>query len=150
MSPYSRGSLPYELPVTIAPVGTPVELYERPRSLFVAGFIGSPKMNFLTGKFAEPYGACTIGVRSEHIQIGPGEGAWMGKVGSAMADPGAPFGARTAVSDNGSSPAPSDQNGYSIVEAESLEAARAFTDGHPFLSEGKGRFTVEIFELVPM
>ena len=24
------------------------------------------------------------------------------------------------------------------------------TDGHPFLSEGKGRFTVEIFELVPM
>jgi len=77
-------------------------------------------------------------------------GAWMGKVGSAMADPGAPFGARTAVSDNGSSPAPSDQNGYSIVEAESLEAARAFTDGHPFLSEGKGRFTVEIFELVPM
>jgi hypothetical protein len=77
-------------------------------------------------------------------------GAWMGKVGSALADPGAPFGARAAVSDNGSSPAPSDQNGYSIIEAESLEAARAFTDGHPFLSEGKGRFSVEIFELVPM
>jgi hypothetical protein len=77
-------------------------------------------------------------------------GAWMGKVGSALADPGAPFGARTAVSDNGSSPAPSDQNGYTIVEAESLDAARALTDGHPFLSEGKGRFTVEIFELVPM
>jgi hypothetical protein len=77
-------------------------------------------------------------------------GTWMGKVGSALADPGAPFGARASVSDNGSSPAPSDQNGYSIVEADSLEAARAFTDGHPFLSEGKGRFTVEIFELVPM
>jgi hypothetical protein len=77
-------------------------------------------------------------------------GAWMGKLGSAMVDPGAPFGARAAVSDNGASPAPSDQNGYTIVEAESLEAARAFTDGHPFLSEGKGRFAVEIFELVPM
>src|SRR6202030_2714493 len=72
-------------------------------------------------------------------------GAWMGKLGSALADAGAPFGARTTVSDNVSSPAASDQNGYSIVEADSLEAARAFTDGHPFLTEGKGRFTVEIF-----
>jgi hypothetical protein len=76
--------------------------------------------------------------------------AWMGKVGPALADPGAPFGARTTVSDNGSSPAASDQNGYSVIEAESLEAARAYTDGHPFLTEGKGRFTVEIFELMPM
>ena len=77
-------------------------------------------------------------------------GAWMGKLVSALADPGAPFGARTTVSDDGTSPAASDQNGYSIVEADSLEAARGFTDGHPFLTEGKGRFTVEIFELVPM
>jgi hypothetical protein len=77
-------------------------------------------------------------------------GAWMGKLGPALVDAGAPFGARTTVSDNGSSPAASDQNGYSVVEADSLEAARAFTDGHPFLTEGKGRFTVEIFELLPM
>src|SRR3569832_543327 len=61
-------------------VGTPVALYESPQSLFVAGFIGSPKMNFLRGKFADPYGAATIGVRSEHIAIGAGEGAWTGKV----------------------------------------------------------------------
>ena len=33
-------------------VGSPAELYERPNSIFVAGFIGSPKMNFLTGNFA--------------------------------------------------------------------------------------------------
>jgi multiple sugar transport system ATP-binding protein len=33
-------------------VGTPMELYERPASLFVAGFIGSPRMNFLTGQLA--------------------------------------------------------------------------------------------------
>jgi multiple sugar transport system ATP-binding protein len=31
-------------------VGTPSELYNRPRNLFVAGFIGSPAMNFLPGK----------------------------------------------------------------------------------------------------
>ena len=77
-------------------------------------------------------------------------GEWMGKVGSAMVDGGAPFGARATVSDDGTSPAPSDQNGYTIVEAGSLDGARALTYGHPFLSEGKGRFTIEIFELVPM
>ena len=77
-------------------------------------------------------------------------GDWMGRVGSALVDAGAPLGARAAVSDAGSSPEPSDQNGYSIVEADSLDGARAFTEDHPFLSEGKGRFTVEIFELVPM
>jgi hypothetical protein len=77
-------------------------------------------------------------------------GEWMGRVGSAMVDGGAPFGQRTAVSDDGTNPAPSDQNGYTIVEASSLDGARALTDGHPFLSEGKGRFTIEIFELTPM
>jgi hypothetical protein len=77
-------------------------------------------------------------------------GDWMGRVGSALVDGGAPFGARTAVSDDGTSPAPSDLNGYTIVEADTLDGARALIDGHPFLSEGKGRFTIEIFELVPM
>jgi multiple sugar transport system ATP-binding protein len=34
-------------------VGAPLELYHHPRNLFVAGFIGSPKMNFLEGRLAE-------------------------------------------------------------------------------------------------
>jgi multiple sugar transport system ATP-binding protein len=33
-------------------IGSPLELYDRPANLFVAGFIGSPAMNFLTGKVA--------------------------------------------------------------------------------------------------
>ena len=63
-------------------VGTPMELYDRPQSLFVAGFIGSPKMNFLSGKFADKYKAHTVGVRSEHIEIAPkpADGVWSGKV----------------------------------------------------------------------
>jgi multiple sugar transport system ATP-binding protein len=61
-------------------VGTPMELCENPQSLFVAGFIGSPKMNFLTGKFADPFKATTVGVRSEHIDIVPANGTWNGKV----------------------------------------------------------------------
>ena len=61
-------------------VGTPLELYEAPQSVFVAGFIGSPKMNFLNGSIAAGYGAGSIGIRSEHIELGSGEGAWKGKV----------------------------------------------------------------------
>ncbi len=34
---------------SVAQCGAPLELYHRPRNLFVAGFIGSPKMNFLPG-----------------------------------------------------------------------------------------------------
>jgi multiple sugar transport system ATP-binding protein len=36
--------------------GSPQEIYDRPSNLFVAGFIGSPSMNFLTGKLV-PHGA---------------------------------------------------------------------------------------------
>ena len=63
--------------------GTPIELYERPASIFVAGFIGSPSMNFLpatasdgsvtlsngtviqTGGNAQ--GSVTLGIRPEHL-----------------------------------------------------------------------------------
>ena len=64
----------------IEQVGTPMELYERPDSLFVAGFIGSPKMNFLEGAFADKFGAHTLGVRPEHIDIKTSDGLWSGKV----------------------------------------------------------------------
>jgi multiple sugar transport system ATP-binding protein len=37
---------------SIAQIGAPLELYHRPRSRFVAGFIGSPRMNFLPGQVA--------------------------------------------------------------------------------------------------
>ncbi len=50
-------------------VGTPMELYENPNSVFVAGFIGSPKMNFITGPAAEKLKAKTIGVRPEHFEF---------------------------------------------------------------------------------
>ena len=77
-------------------------------------------------------------------------GQWMTRLGPSLADAGAPFGQRTALADDGSNPAPGDLNGYSIVEADSLDAAKALANKHPFLAEGKGRFSVEVFELVPM
>ncbi|MCO6188339.1 ABC transporter ATP-binding protein [Rhizobium sp. L1K21] len=67
----------------IEQVGSPMELYNHPRNLFVAGFIGSPKMNFVEGKDAQAFGAPTIGIRPEHLSYSSSEGAWKGKVGVA-------------------------------------------------------------------
>ena len=63
----------------IEQVGAPLELYNHPRNLFVAGFIGSPKMNFIEGAEAAKHNAHTIGVRPEHISVG--DGPWEGVVG---------------------------------------------------------------------
>jgi len=61
-------------------VGTPMELYETPKSLFVAGFIGSPKMNLLTGEHAAKFDCTTVGIRSEHLDIVEQDGDWSGEV----------------------------------------------------------------------
>src|SRR5262249_35303587 len=79
----------------IEQVGAPLELYHHPTNRFVAGFIGSPKMNFLPGKLvsAEPTRArvalrdgtsvivaadatraakdseVTVGIRPEHLRV---------------------------------------------------------------------------------
>ena len=73
----------------IEQAGAPLELYNNPRNLFVAGFIGSPKMNFLTASadgaglkvagntvsLSRPVaGAVTLGVRPEHITLAEGSG----------------------------------------------------------------------------
>ncbi len=64
----------------IEQVGTPLDLYNKPDSLFVAGFIGSPKMNLISGAIAEKYNATTIGIRPEHLQISRTSGTWPAKV----------------------------------------------------------------------
>ncbi|ALU87491.1 ABC-type maltose/maltodextrin transport system, ATPase component protein [Herbaspirillum rubrisubalbicans M1] len=81
---------------SIAQVGTPMELYHHPRNRFVAGFIGSPRMNFLPVQVVsvqeqgilvrlssseetvlvaaqgqvQPGQSLTLGVRPEHMEIG--------------------------------------------------------------------------------
>ncbi len=80
--------------------GPPLEVYQRPRTVFAAGFLGSPRMNFLRGKISgrtdegvavelagggtvrarvRSDGAAvgdevTVGVRPEHLQLTPGDG----------------------------------------------------------------------------
>ncbi|WP_201832308.1 ABC transporter ATP-binding protein [Microvirga zambiensis] len=89
----------------IEQVGTPLELYHRPANLFVAGFIGSPQMNFIECRVAgtgpdevlvdlpsggtlavpalpdgiRPGDSVTLGVRPDHVRIGP-EGTLTGRV----------------------------------------------------------------------
>jgi multiple sugar transport system ATP-binding protein len=50
--------------------GSPLDLYQKPASLFVAGFIGAPKMNFLEAAEAQKP-AAWIGIRPEHVSVDP-------------------------------------------------------------------------------
>jgi ABC-type sugar transport system ATPase subunit len=62
----------------IEQVGTPKEIYERPINTFVAGFIGSPRMNFIPKNALQaaptlasqlPPAATQVGIRPEHLHI---------------------------------------------------------------------------------
>ncbi len=64
----------------IQQVGSPMELYNRPANLFVAGFIGSPGMNFIEASRVGVADAKTIGVRPEHLALSRDGGEWQGKV----------------------------------------------------------------------
>ncbi len=78
-------------------IGSPLELYHRPRNLFVARFIGSPKMNLLAATSdgaavsfsgmtvalsgeALPPGPVRLGVRPEHLSLGDGPTSFTGRV----------------------------------------------------------------------
>jgi multiple sugar transport system ATP-binding protein len=63
--------------------GSPLELYDRPDNLFVAGFIGSPRMNFIGNEMARHYGAATIGIRPEHLRATRDGDGWQGMVSVA-------------------------------------------------------------------
>jgi hypothetical protein len=76
--------------------------------------------------------------------------AWMEKVGPALKDLGTPFGPGKSVADDGSTGDAISLTGYSIVEADDLAAASALTQGHPYLSEGAGNFSIELYELMPV
>ncbi len=65
----------------IEQVGSPLDLYKSPKNTFVAGFMGSPKMNFIAGATSASYGAATIGIRPEHIEVSAQSGMWRGIVG---------------------------------------------------------------------
>ena len=67
----------------IEQIGSPLDLYNTPKNKFVAGFIGSPKMNLIKGREAEKHNANTIGIRPEHVTVSKTDGLWEGRVGVA-------------------------------------------------------------------
>jgi multiple sugar transport system ATP-binding protein len=115
-------------------IGTPLELYDRPANLFVAGFIGSPAMNFIRGTYRKdgasahvvlPSGArvpapltgaadgtdVVYGVRPEHFALSHGGEGLAGEV--AVVEP---TGADTHV----------------VIRAAGHELLAVFRERHPF------------------
>lgn len=64
----------------IEQIGTPMELYNNPANKFVAGFIGSPQMNFIDAEYLDVKDAKTVGIRPEHIALDAKVGDISGKV----------------------------------------------------------------------
>jgi multiple sugar transport system ATP-binding protein len=64
----------------IEQIGTPMELYNKPANKFVAGFIGSPHMNFIEAAKIGATGAETLGIRPEHITLDRERGDWKGRI----------------------------------------------------------------------
>jgi len=60
----------------IEQIGTPMEIYERPATRFVAGFVGSPQMNFLDAKLSGTAGADAVATLGDgtHVQTAIGWG----------------------------------------------------------------------------
>ncbi|MBI2933595.1 MAG: ATP-binding cassette domain-containing protein [Planctomycetes bacterium] len=50
-------------------VAPPEDIYRRPATVFVAGFVGSPRMNLLSGDILPGSGAHTVGIRPEDVVI---------------------------------------------------------------------------------
>ncbi len=85
-------------------IGAPLDLYDRPGNLFVAGFLGSPSMNFLEGAFTrdgdaahvecadgtklpvpadvavQPGQRVVFGIRPEHLDLGAGDSNMIAEV----------------------------------------------------------------------
>jgi hypothetical protein len=77
--------------------------------------------------------------------------AWFHELGSAVADGGNPFapGASKAISADGAvSDAKSNASGYSVLEADSLDAATSLAKGCPVLQGGASIEVYETFEVM--
>ena len=53
----------------IEQIGSPMELYNKPANIFVAGFLGSPAMNFLPAEYIGGQSGQTLGIRPEYLRI---------------------------------------------------------------------------------
>jgi hypothetical protein len=76
-------------------------------------------------------------------------GAWMGRVGDSLVDVGAPLGGSRSVDQGSRASGGSHVTGFSVLQADSLDAAAALVENHPHLSTPGGA-SVEILEYLPV
>ena len=75
--------------------------------------------------------------------------AWQNRCGDAMVDMGTPLSNGQKMSKSGSSASDRQVVGYSILQAEDMEAAKALLQGHPHL-DMPGACEIEIHESMPL
>ncbi|MBD77787.1 MAG: hypothetical protein CL840_02445 [Crocinitomicaceae bacterium] len=76
--------------------------------------------------------------------------AWAERCGAQLLDMGAPLmGGQRLSPDGSSSPSTKEVTGYSILEAENMDAAKALLDGHPHLT-WQGGCDIEVHEAIAM
>ncbi len=74
---------------------------------------------------------------------------WAADCGDALVDLGTPLGNGQAISQGGSTPSNKDVAGYSILEAESMDAAKALLQGHPHITWNEA-CSIEVHEAMPL
>jgi len=113
-------------------IGTPMELYERPATVFVAGFIGSPAMNLFAarltadGSAVEVHGGETLVLANGGLAARGGQAVTLG------------------VRPEHLEPAPADTAGTLHLKAEIIEPLGADTLIHGFLGDGADAMTVRL------
>ena len=81
-----------------------------------------------------------------------GMALWMGwaeKCGEGLVDMGSPLGGGQRMTASGAGQSDSEVTGYSILEAESMEAAKALLEGHPHVGWDPG-CAIEVHEAIPL
>jgi hypothetical protein len=75
--------------------------------------------------------------------------AWAGRVGEGLLDFGTPLAGGVHVTSDGRTASTQDVVGYSMVEADGMDAALALAEGHPHLAM-PGGCTIEVHEAQPV
>ena len=127
----------------IEQVGTPLELYDKPANVFVAGFIGSPAMNLMGGTFEQAGGGlCFVPEGGDPIPVPPGA-----LPGAEHAEPGQNclLGIRPEhISLPGSGPVPEGGEAFGEIPAEVVLVELTGLDTHIVASASNGEITVLI------
>src|SRR5438128_8337611 len=101
--------------------------------------------------YSSPMSAAEMMASSSPEERQAGMDAWMAwaqRTGNALADFGMPLGSSVHIEDGSSAPGSAEVSGYSIVEADSLDAAAKMLEDHPHLHTPGG--AIDVHEFLPM